>query len=88
MIADPDLAEMAEDELKRALTLTWRDLSKIVPWGDTYEGVSPSGRFVKVERSYLWVEEEGGDILCEVAVFPNDVLYDRGARRSAVIRRG
>lgn len=88
MIADPDLAEMAEDELTRALTLSWTDLERIVPWGDVYEGVSPAGRYVKVERSYLWASDEGGDILCEVAVFPNDVLYDRGARRSVVIRRG
>ena len=87
MIADPDLAEMAQDELARAVTLSWRDLERIVPWGDTYEGVSPAGRFVKVERNYLWVEDEGGDILCEVAVFPNDVLYDQGARRSVVIAR-
>ena len=87
MIADPDLAEMAQDELARAVTLSWRDLERIVPWGDTFEGVSPAGRFVKVERSYIWADGEGGDILCEVAVFPNDVLYDQGARRSVVIAR-
>lgn len=87
MKADADLAEMAEDELKRALTLSWRDLAKIVPWGDTFEGVSPSGRYVQVERSYIWAAEEGGDILCEVAVFPNAVLYDQGARVSRRIVR-
>jgi hypothetical protein len=84
---DADLAEMARDELARALTLSWRDLERVVPWGDTYDGVSPSGRFVKVERSYIWASDEGGDILCEVAVFPNEVLYDRAARESVVIRR-
>jgi hypothetical protein len=42
---------------------------------------------VKVETSYIWAQDEGGDILCEVAVFPNDVLYDEGARRSVVIPR-
>ena len=87
MKPDDDLAEMAQDELARATTLRWRDLEKVVPWGDTYDGVSPSGRFVKVERSYIWATDEGGDILCEVAVFPNDVLYDQGARRSVVIPR-
>lgn len=87
MTCDPDLAEMAEDELRRALTLSWRDLSPITPWGDTYEGVSPAGRFVKVERSYIWSVAEGGDILCEVTVFSNDVLYDRGAKARAVIIR-
>jgi hypothetical protein len=86
--SDPDLAEMAQDELARAMTLSWRDLERIVPWGDTYDGVSPSGRFVKVERSYIWVDGEGGDILCEVTVFPNEVLYDQGARRCVVIPRG
>lgn len=87
MKADADLAEMAEDELKRALTLTWCDLVKIVPWGDTFEGVSPAGRYVQVERSYIWAAEEGGDILCEVTVFPNAVLYDQGARVSRRIVR-
>jgi hypothetical protein len=87
VIADADLAAMAQDELARAVTLSWRDLERVVPWGDTYEGVSPSGRFVKVETSYIWAQDEGGDILCEVAVFPNDVLYDQGARRSVVIPR-
>jgi len=84
---DADLEEMAQDELRRALTLRWRDLAKIVPWGDTFEGVSPAGRFVKVETSYIWPNGEGGDILCEVAVFPNDVLYEQGARASAVIAK-
>jgi hypothetical protein len=42
---------------------------------------------VKVERSYIWVEDEGGDILCEIAVFPNEVLYDQAARQSVVIPR-
>ena len=87
MTADEDLAEMARDELARALTLSWRDLERVVPWGDTYDGVSPSGRFVKVERSYIWADGEGGDILCEVAVFPNEVLYDGAARESVVIPR-
>lgn len=87
MKPDADLAEMARDELARATTLSWRDLEKVIPWGDTYEGVSRSGRFVKVERSYIWADGEGGDILCEVTVFPNDVLYDQGERRSVVIAR-
>lgn len=87
MSPDEDLAEMARDELARAVTLSWRDLERVVPWGDTFEGVSPAGRFVKVETSYIWATDEGGDILCEVAVFPNDVLYEQGARRSVVIPR-
>ncbi len=40
-----------------------------------------------MERSYLWADAVGGDILCEVAVYPNAVLYDHAARRSVRIRR-
>jgi hypothetical protein len=40
-----------------------------------------------VERNYLWAAEAGGDILCEVAVFANPVLYDQGARVSGLIPR-
>jgi hypothetical protein len=84
---DQDLADMAGDELTRALTLRWRDLVKAIPWGDVYEGFAPGGRAVQVERNYLWAAEAGGDILCEVAVFANPVLYDQGARISGLIPR-
>ena len=77
--ADPDLQAMADDELKRALTLSWRDLSRITPWGDSFEGLSPAGRQVWVERGYLWADQAGGDVLCEVTVFVNEPLRDRGA---------
>jgi hypothetical protein len=85
--ADPDLEAAADEELERALDLCWRELSPILPWGDAYEGFSPAGRPVTLERNYLWAEAEGGDILCEVAVYLNAVLYDGAARRSARIRR-
>ena len=84
---DADLAAAAEDELERALDLRWSDLARVTPWGDTFEGFAPSGRAVLMERNYLWAEAEGGDIVCEVAVYPNAVLYDHAARRSARIRR-
>jgi len=84
---DADLADMAADELERALTLRWRDLAKAIPWGDVYDGFAPGGRPVQVERNYLWAAEAGGDILCEVAVFANPVLYDQGARASGLIPR-
>jgi hypothetical protein len=87
MTTDVGLAEMAADELERALTLRWRDLAEAIPWGDVYEGFAPGGRPVQVERNYLWAVETGGDILCEVAVFANAVLYDWGARVSGLIRR-
>ena len=82
-----DLEAMARDELGRALSLSWRDLSKILPWGDTFEGITPAGREVLVERSYLWAEKPGGDILCEVVVYPGPSRYDDGARASRIIAK-
>ncbi|PVM89455.1 hypothetical protein [Caulobacter endophyticus] len=78
---------MADDELSRAMTLSWRELSKVIPWGDTFDGISPAGRNVEVERNYLWVAQEGGDILCEVAVYGGESRYDQGARARGVISR-
>ena len=86
-MTDADLQAAADEELERALDLGWAELARITPWGDTYEGFSPAGRAVLMERNYLWAEAAGSDILCEVAVYPNAVLYDHAARRSARIRR-
>jgi len=85
--SDPDLLAFAEDELGRAVTLSWRELSKITPWGDTFDGLSPAGREVQVERNYIWAAEPGGDILCEVAVFGGQTRYDQGARVSRLIKK-
>ena len=84
---ESELDEMAVEELERARTLSWRELSKAIPWGDTHEAFTPSGRQVAVERNYLWAGDEGRDILCEVAVYPNPALYDQAARRSCLIAR-
>jgi hypothetical protein len=78
-MTDADLMLMAQDELDRACSLSWRDLAKIVPWGDEFEGVSPAGRDVLAARSYLWADGEGGDILCEVTVYGGPSRFDRGA---------
>ena len=78
---------MAEDELVRAGSLSWRELSKVTPWGDTFDGISPAGRDVQVERNYLWAGEPGGDVLCEVRVYVNAALYDQGETVSATIGR-
>ena len=86
-MSDPDLLAMAEDELNRACTLTWRDLAKITPWGDEFEGVSPAGRNVLAARSYLWAVEEGGDILVEVTVYGGASRYDQGAQASRLIKK-
>ena len=83
--ADEDLTLMAEDELAAALSLSWRALAKITPWGDNFEGISPAGRDVSVERSYIWANSPGGDILCEVVVFG---LAGRNAKAQATISAG
>jgi hypothetical protein len=84
-VADPDFAAMAQEELGRALTLTWRELASITPWGDSFEGVSPAGRDVVVERSYIWRVEAGGDILVEVEVYGGPSRQHHGETARAVI---
>jgi hypothetical protein len=84
---NPDLEAAAEEELKGALSLSWAELARVTPWGDVFEGFSPAGRPIQLERSYIWADGEGGDILVEVAAFSNPVLYDRAARRSVRLRR-
>jgi hypothetical protein len=42
---------------------------------------------VQVERNYVWAGDPGGDVLVEVVVFQNAVLYDQGARVSRVIAK-
>jgi hypothetical protein len=82
---EEDLAAMAADELDRALTLSWRELAAVAPWGDAYDGFTPAGRQVTVERSYLWSEESGGDILCEVNVYGGPSRWEEGARAAGLI---
>lgn len=82
---EEDLAAMAADELDRALTLSWRELAAVAPWGDAYDGFTPAGRQVTVERSYLWVEESGGDILCEVVVYGGPSRWEEGAKAAGLI---
>ena len=86
-MADADLEAAAEEEMERALALSWAELAKVTPWGDSFEGFAPGGRPVLIERSYLWAQAAGGDILCEVAAYRNVVLYDAAARRSARIAK-
>jgi hypothetical protein len=82
-----DLAEMARDELERALTLSWRELTRVMPWGDAYDGYTPAGRQVTVERSYLWADTPGGDILCEVLVYGGPSRWEEGAKASGRIAK-
>ena len=84
---DMELAAAAEEELKQALTLTWAALAKLTPWGDAYEGFGPAGGALTFERSYIWREEAGGDILCEVIAYRDPTAYEAGARASKVIKK-
>lgn len=84
---DPELLAAAEEELKAALTLSWAALAKLIPWGDSYEGFGPSGGTLAFERSYIWRDRPGGDILCEVVVYRGPSRYDRGVRLSEIIKK-
>jgi hypothetical protein len=84
---DPELEAAAAEELAQAVRLKWTDLSKLVPYGDTYEGFGPAGGALEFERSYIWRDQPGGDILCEVTAYRGPSRYDRGARVSQVIVR-
>jgi hypothetical protein len=83
---EDDLEAAAQEELERALSLGWRQLASLTPWGDTYEGFTPQGREVCFERSYLWEGEAGGDIRVEVNVYEPHAFED-GFRLSRSIRR-
>lgn len=84
-MADPDLEQIADEELAAALTLSWKQLAPLTPWGDIYDGVTAGGLSVQVERNYLWQREPGGVICCEIAVYYHASKYDQGARRTALI---
>ena len=82
-----ELEATAREELEHALAMRWKDLAPLIPWGDTYTGLSVSGREVEFERSYIWAEVPGGDILCEVVVYAGQTRYDDGGRASRLIRK-
>ena len=86
MSLETDLEEAAREELERACTLGWRELSAHTPWGDTYEGFTPEGREVAFERSYLWEGEQGGDIRVEITVY-EPRAYEEGVRLNRTIAR-
>ncbi len=87
MSTDRDLEALADEELAQAVAIDWRQMAPLVPWGDTFAGVSPGNLTVQLSRSYLWADQPGGDILVEVRAYLDEAHYDYGARRSALIRR-
>ena len=85
--ADPELIAAAEEELAQALRLSWKALSSLIPWGDSFEGFGPAGGTLMLERSYLWAGATGGDILCEVTAYRGPSRYDRGVKRARIIEK-
>ena len=87
MSIDAELDAAAEEELAAALQLSWRQLSKLIPWGDSYDGFGPAGGPLTFERNYIWKDDPGGDILCEVVAYRGPSRYDRGVKLSRVIAK-
>ena len=81
-----DLTAAATEELDRAMSLGWAQLSKHTPWGDTFEGVTPEGREVCFERAYMWEGASGGDIRVEVSVYEPRAFED-GVRVTRMITK-
>jgi hypothetical protein len=84
---DHELRALAAEELTAATSLSWHELSRIVPWGDTYAGFAPSGREVEFERSYIWSDSEHHEVLCEVTVRCLPEREDCEARASCLIAK-
>jgi hypothetical protein len=84
-VSPPDeLTEMAREELSAACALTWPELKRITPWGDSFEGFAPSGRTVEVERRYLWAHDPEGAIVVEVEV--RDAAERTGVEARALLQ--
>lgn len=84
-VSDDELSEMALEELEAACALSWAEISRITPWGDSYSGFAPSGRAVEVERRYLWAHDPAGAVAVEVEV--RDPAAREGAEVRAVVAR-
>lgn len=83
-VSPPDeLTAMAQEELNAACSLTWPELKRITPWGDSFEGFAPSGRTVEVERRYLWAHDPEGAIVVEVEV--RDAAAKAGVEARALL---
>ena len=78
-----ELTTMAQEELTAACALTWPELKRITPWGDSYEGFAPSGRTVEIERRYLWAVDPKGAIVVEVEV--RDAAAREGVEARALL---
>ena len=88
MSLEADFTAAAEEEIDRATDLGWAELARVTPWGDTYEGFTPEGREVCIERTYLWAYDTGGDIRVEVTVYEARAYEDGVRITRAVTRQG
>ena len=82
---DDELQSLAAEELEAACSMSWHELSRITPWGDSYRGFAPSGREVEFERRYLWAHDKGGGVLVEVEVRCCPEREDCGAEARRLI---
>jgi len=83
-VTPPDeLTVMAQEELNAACAMTWPELRRITPWGDSFEGFAPSGRTVEIERRYLWAMDPEGAIIVEVEV--RDAAAREGVETRAIL---
>ena len=81
--APDELTAMVAEELNAACSLSWPELKRITPWGDSFEGFAPSGRTVEVERRYLWAVDPAGAIVVEVEV--RDAVARTGVEARAIL---
>ena len=82
-VGEDELSAMAIEELDAACGLSWPELTRITPWGDSFTGFAPSGREVEIERRYLWAHDPAGAVAVEVEV--RDPLAREGAEARAVL---
>lgn len=83
MTPPDELTVMAQEELNAACAMTWPELRRITPWGDSFEGFAPSGRTVEIERRYLWALDPEGAIIVEVEV--RDAAAREGVETRAIL---
>ena len=84
-MSDNELNDMAQEELASAIALSWPEIRRITPWGDTFEGFAPSGRTVEIERRYLWAHDPDGAVMVEVEV--RDRSNRTGAEARALVEK-
>lgn len=65
-VSEYELTAMAEDEMDLARRLSWKELTRVTPWSDTYIGISGAGLEVELQRTYLWVDDTKSAIRVEI----------------------